>query len=161
MYDIRFFLEGFRQDLKREKENLEQFYREYVQLNREIGANTDRYEKILLEFSTEELKFTLGFLTNIYRNIDNRKHTVIDSIFDAVEHSGRFELTVFYGNRILEKYSSEEIEDFLIRIYTVRRVSQCPLCDRRQTGISEIYSDFYRRDRTVLRQISPSIQEKT
>ncbi|MBK3331652.1 hypothetical protein GWK41_01065 [Persephonella atlantica] len=122
MSDIRFFLEGFRQDLKREKENLEQFYRDYLQLNSEIGAKKDRYESLLLNFSTEELKFTLGFLTNVYRNIDRKKHTVVDSIFDAVEHSGEFKLTVFYGNRILEKYSSKEIEDFLIRIYTIRRV---------------------------------------
>ncbi len=122
MSDVNFLLEGFRQDLKISLEKVRQFYEEYQQLNRIIGASQEKYENILLNYTTEELKFTLGFLTNIYKNIEKKKYVVIDSIFDTVEHSGELSLSVFYGNRILEKFSSPEIEDSLVRIYTLKRV---------------------------------------
>jgi len=118
---MEFYLEGLRQDLKLEKEQVGSFFREYYDLNRPF-LQEDKYEGILLNYGTQELKFTLGFLTNIYRQLEKKGYPVIDSIFDVVEHSGEFGLSVFFGNRILEKYTSDEPEHCLIRINTLRRM---------------------------------------
>ncbi|WP_457628303.1 hypothetical protein [Persephonella sp.] len=119
---MNFYLEGFRQDLKLEEENIENFYREYLHLNQIFASGQNKYEEILLGYGTEELKFTLGFLTSIIKNIEKKSYHVIDSVFDSIEHSGNFDLSVFYGNRIIEKFSSSSPEEFLIRIYTLRRM---------------------------------------
>ncbi|WP_457639499.1 hypothetical protein [Persephonella sp.] len=119
---MHFLLYGFQQDLKIEKESLSQYYSEYLKLNQIFASGENRYESILLNYGTQELKFTLGFLTNILKNVENKGFHIIDPVFDSVEHSGNFELSVFYGNRIIEKFSSDSPEDFLIRIYTLRRI---------------------------------------
>ncbi|WP_029521261.1 hypothetical protein [Persephonella sp. IF05-L8] len=115
-------LEGYFQDLKRLEEEIERYYQEYLTLNQVFISDKKDYEQILLNYGTEELKFTLGFLTSIYKNIQQKKYSVIDSIFDTIEHSGEFELSIFYGNRILEKFKGQEADEYLIRLYTLRRM---------------------------------------
>ncbi len=115
-------LEGYFQDLKRLEEEIEKYYQEYLTLNQVFISDKKDYEQILLNYGTEELKFTLGFLTSIYKNIQQKKYSVIDSIFDTIEHSGEFELSIFYGNRILEKFKGQEADEYLIRLYTLRRM---------------------------------------
>ncbi|SNZ02629.1 hypothetical protein SAMN06265182_0168 [Persephonella hydrogeniphila] len=119
---MSFLLEGYRQDLNIEESSVREFYEEYISLNKAFGSKEGNYDDILLGYGTEELKFTLGFLTNIMENIQKKGYQVIDSIFDSVEHSGEFGLSVFFGNRIMERFSSPNSNDFLIRIYTLKRV---------------------------------------
>ncbi|NPA58727.1 MAG: hypothetical protein GXN94_05490 [Aquificae bacterium] len=117
------YLEGLKQDLIREREDVEKFFKEYSDLNSVLVSDWEgRYDRLLLNYGTEELKQTLGFLTNVYAQIDGKGYTVVNPVFDAVEYWGEFELTVFYGNRILEKYRSGEPEQRLIRIYTLKRM---------------------------------------
>ena len=115
-------LEGYNQDLKRLEEEIDKYYQEYLTLNQVFISDKKDYEQILLNYGTEELKFTLGFLTSIYKNIQQKKYAVIDSIFDTIEHSGEFELSIFYGNRILEKFKGKEADEYLIRLYTLKRM---------------------------------------
>ncbi len=119
---MSFLLEGFLQDLKIEEQNLKDFLDDYRSLNKAIGSSEKDYDQILTGYGTQELKFTIGFLTNILKNIQKKGYQVIDSVFDSIEHSGNFDLSVFFGNRIIERFSSDQQEDLLIRIYTLRRV---------------------------------------
>ena len=119
---MSFLLEGFTQDLKIEENNLIKFLDDYSSLNTAIGSSEKNYDQILTEYTTQELKFSVGFLTNILKNIQKKGYKVVDSVFDSVEHSGDFDLSVFFGNRIIERFSSDQSEDLLIRIYTLRRV---------------------------------------
>ena len=115
-------LEGYQQDLKRLEEEVDKYYQEYLTLNQVFISDKKDYEQILLNYGTEELKFTLGFLTSIYKNVQQKKYAVVDSIFDTIEHSGEFELSIFYGNRILEKFKGQEADEYLIRLYTLKRM---------------------------------------
>jgi len=119
---MSFLLEGYRQDLIIEENSVKEYYQEYIALNSAFGSKEGNYDDILLGYGTQELKFTLGFLANIMKNLHRKGYQVVDSIFDSVEHSGEFGLSVFFGNRIIEKFSSDDPEDYLIRIYTLKRV---------------------------------------
>jgi len=119
---MSFFLEGFKQDLKIEEKDIKSFYDEYRSLNTAFGSENINYDEILLSYGTQELNFTLGFLANILKNLEKKGYHAVDFIFDSIEHSGEMELSVFFGNRILEKFSSKDPQDFLIRIYTLKRV---------------------------------------
>jgi len=156
---MNFYLEGFRQDLRLEKENIENFYREYLHLNQIFATGQNKYEDILLGYGTQELKFTLGFLTSILKNIEKKSYPVIDSVFDSIEHSENFDLSVFYGNRIIEKFSSKSPEDFLIRIYTLRRMLNALLIlDDRLYYVKHLLdfikqiSEFYDRYPTYIKE---------
>ncbi|WP_456400779.1 hypothetical protein [Persephonella sp.] len=115
------YINGFFSDLKNEKESVKKYLSEYRELNTILEVDENRYENILLSYGTEDLKIATGFLTVIYKNLDLRGHTVVDSIFDTLESKKDYEISVFYTNRIIEKYSSDEIEDILIRIKTLKR----------------------------------------
>ncbi|WP_293444625.1 hypothetical protein [Persephonella sp.] len=119
---MSFLLEGFLQDLKIEEQNLKDFFEEYRSLNTAIGSSEKNYDQILTGYGTQELKFTIGFLTNILKNIKKKGYQIIDTVFDSVEHSGEFDLSVFFGNRIIERFSSDQSDEMLVRIYTLRRV---------------------------------------
>ncbi len=120
---MNIFLQGAKSDIQIELPSIEKFFEEYKQLNNFFVSDIEnRYESILTKYGTEDLKFTLGFLTSIYKNIENKGFKIINSVFDAVERYGEFELSVFYGNRILEKYSENKEEDILIRAETLRRI---------------------------------------
>ncbi|WP_456465084.1 hypothetical protein [Persephonella sp.] len=119
---MSFLLEGFLQDLKIEENNLKDFFDEYRSLNTAIGSSEKDYDQILTGYGTQELKFTIGFLTNILKNIKKKGYQIIDTVFDSVEHSGEFDLSVFFGNRIIERFSSDQSDEMLVRIYTLRRV---------------------------------------
>ncbi len=116
------FIQGAKNDIDIELPEVEKFLNEYKELNSMFIQNENKYEDILTNYGTEDLKFALGFLTSIYKNIEQKGYKVINAIFDAAERYGEFELSVFYGNRIIEKYSQNQPEDILIRVETLRRV---------------------------------------
>ncbi len=116
------FIQGIKSDISLELPEVEKFYQEYKELNTVFIENENKYEDVLTNYGTEDLKFALGFLSSIYKNIEKQGYQVINAVFDATERYGEYELSVFYGNRILEKYSEASAEDILIRIETLRRV---------------------------------------
>ncbi len=120
---MNFELFGLEQDLKIEGENIEKYYSDYLELNKILGIDENRYDNLLLEYGTEELKYSLSLMTNTLRNIEKKGYRIIDPIFDTFRSSGDYELGIFIANRIIEKYketNSETPESFLIRIYALK-----------------------------------------
>lgn len=117
-----FFIQGVKSDISLELPELEKFYQEYKELNAVFIENENKYDDVLTNYGTEDLKFALGFLSSIYKNIEKQGYQVINAVFDATERYGEYELSVFYGNRILEKYGKTSTENILIRIETLRRI---------------------------------------
>ncbi len=117
------FIEGIKNDIKIELPEIEKFFSEYRELNSIISnIEENKYDEILTNYSTEDLKFSLGFLSSIYKNIESKGFKIINAVFDAAERYGEYEISVFYGNRILEKYTEKSTENILIRVETLRRV---------------------------------------
>lgn len=54
--------------------------------------------------------------------ISKKGYKSIDSLFDGIEFSGDFRLTIFFGNRILEKNTGNDSRSILIQIYTLKRI---------------------------------------
>ena len=144
---MSFLLEGFLQDLKIEEKNLKDFLEEYRSLNIAIGSSEKNYDQILTGYTTEELKFSIGFLTNVLKNIQKKGYQVIDTVFDSIEHSGNFDLSVFFGNRIIERFSSDQQEDLLIRTYTLRRILNALLILDDRINYIKYLTDFIKQVR--------------
>lgn len=122
---MNFELFGLEQDLKIEGENIEKYYDEYLELNKILGVDENKYDNLLLEYGTEELKYSLSLMTNSLKNIEKKGYKVIDPIFDAFRSAGDLDLGIFIANRIIEKYREFEpnsAESFLIRLYTLRNI---------------------------------------
>ncbi len=119
---MNLLLTGVKNDIQIELPEVKQFYQSYKELNSVFSINENKYDQLLTEYGTEDFKFAVGFLTNIYKNIDIKGYSVVNPVFDAVERFGDLRLAVFYGNRILEKYSSDETDHLLIRLETLRRI---------------------------------------
>jgi SepF-like predicted cell division protein (DUF552 family) len=119
---MNLFIKGALSDLDLELPEIERYFEDYKELNAVFIKDENKYDNILTNYGTEDLKFALGFLTSIYKNIEQKGYKVVNAVFDAAERYGEFELSVFYGNRILEKYQENSPEEILIRVETLRRV---------------------------------------
>ncbi len=119
---MNLIIKGLLNDLDIELPQIGKFYNEYREINYIFVKEEDKYERVLEDYGTEEFKFAVGFLTNIIKNIENKGYKVINSIFDAAESYHDLKLSVFYGNRILEKFNDEKEENILIRTETYRRI---------------------------------------
>ena len=120
---MNFELFGLEQDLKIEGEKINNYYNEYLELNKILGINENKYDNLLLEYGTEELKYSLSLMNNSLRNVEKKGYKVIDPIFEAFRSSGDLDLGIFVANRIVEKYKEIEpdlAENFLIRLYALR-----------------------------------------
>ncbi len=119
--DIELF--GLEQDLKAEGEKVKKYYEEYLEINKLLGVDENKYDSLLLEYGTEDLKYSLSLMTNSLRNVEKKGYKVIDPIFDGLRSSGEFSLGIFIANRIIEKYKEYEpnsAESYLIRLHTLK-----------------------------------------
>ncbi|WP_457640430.1 hypothetical protein [Persephonella sp.] len=152
---MNIFLEGFLQDINFETEEIEKFLEEYYTVNQILEIDEEKYENVLLNYGTEDLKFATGFLTAIYQNIDKKSYKVIDPIFDTVESKTEYDLAIFFGNRIIEKYNESSPEDYLIRIYTLRRVLNILMIKEDKYFFTKYLLEFARQSKEfVTRNIS-------
>ncbi len=119
---MNLFIKGALSDIDLELPEIEKYFDDYRELNAVFIRDENKYDNILTNYGTEDLKFALGFLTSIYKNIEQKGYKIVNAVFDAAERYGEFELSVFYGNRILEKYQKNSPEEILIRAETLRRV---------------------------------------
>ena len=119
---MNLFIKGALSDIDLELPEIEKYFDDYRELNAVFIRDENKYDNILTNYGTEDLKFALGFLTSIYKNIEQKGYKIVNAVFDAAERYGEFELSVFYGNRILEKYQENSPEEILIRAETLRRV---------------------------------------
>jgi len=120
--NLGLLISGFYQDLNKYGEEINRYHTEYTQLNSLLPTGRDKYEDVLLDYSTSQLKYALGFLTPMIDSIKEKGYKQVDAVFDTLEHRNELPLSIFYGNRILERFTGNSPEEILTRIYTLRRM---------------------------------------
>ncbi len=101
-------------DIKNEKPIFEREFNDYLEINSLIADVNDldkKYEDILLEYGTAELKQTVGLLSTILRNIELNGFKGAVPIFEMLQQQNLYPLAIFYAKRVIEKYKDLEDKD--------------------------------------------------
>ena len=113
-------------DIKNEKPIFEKEFNDYVELNSLI-TNIDeldkKYEDVLLEYGTAELKQTVGLLSTILRNIELNGFKGAIPIFEMLQQQNLYPLAIFYAKRVIEKYQNPETkEEFIVLLEGYKKI---------------------------------------
>ncbi len=106
---------------------IKNYFEDYKSLNSLLGSqsfeNEDKYDSILLDFNTEEMKRSVGILSSLFYHLEKGGFDAIQPIFNQCEINQTWDLEIFYCKQILEKYKDDNSSNgILIKLKTYKKI---------------------------------------
>ncbi len=114
-------------DVEEALPKIEKYFEEYKSLNELINTgkieNDDKYDSILLNFNTEEMKQSVGLLSSLFYHLERGGFDAIQPIFNKCEMSRAWDLEIFYCKQILERYKDNSSDSgIIIKLRTYKKI---------------------------------------
>jgi hypothetical protein len=105
---------------------IKNYFEEYKNLNQLINPKNEseeKYDLILLNFNTEEMKQSVGMLSSIFYHLEKGGFDAIQPIFNKFEMNQSWELEIFCCKQILERYNENNTEEgIVIKLKTYKKI---------------------------------------
>ena len=114
-------------DVSKSLPKIKNYFEEYKNLNSLLNPQNlqdeEKYDSLLLNFNTEEMKQSVGLLSSLFYHLERGGFDAIQPIFNQCEITQSWDLEIFYCKQVLKRYEDNQTEEgIVIKLKTYKKI---------------------------------------